>query len=152
MSHLDEERTCAACGESFKLSEHAVAGAEAVAHSLDAGTLAVDDAPAIVRTCPKCLGTEQMDAAAAHAELFRLEHATKRMRDRHIPRDVKTYASGLAFMGTALLLGSYFVGALRGHTTLSWAGAAAGAAVAVAGVLVGVVAVVRAYGLRNRQL
>lgn len=152
MSQFDQERTCAACGQSFRLADHAVTGARAIAQALDADTLSVEDAPDIVRTCPKCLGTEQMDAAEAHAELFRLEHATKQSRDRQISRDVKAYASGFAFMGTALLIGSFFVGVMRGHTALTWAGSAAGAVLALGGVLIGVIAFARVYGKRKSQL
>lgn len=152
MSHFEQERTCAACGQTFRLSDHAVVGARAVAEALDAGALADQDAPDVARACPKCLGNERMDAEAANAELFRLEHATKQARERQIPRDVKTWASGLAFMGTALLIGSFLGGVFRGHNILTWTGTAAGGMVAFAGIMVGVVAVARVYGKRKGQL
>lgn len=152
MSHLDQERTCAACSNTFRLAEHGVAGAKAIAQALDAGTLSSEDAPEIVRTCPKCLGTEQIDAAEANAEIFRLEHATTQSRSRQIPRDAKAYASGLAFMGTALFLGSFVFGVMRGHTMLSWSGVAFGGVTAIAGVMIGVVSVSRVYGKRKSQL
>ena len=152
MSPFNQERTCSACGQTFKLSDHAITGAQAVGEALASGLVTEEDAPDLVRTCPRCLGTEQMDEAEAQAELFRLEHATERARERHIPRDVKTYASGLAFSGMALLVGSMFFGGIRGYSTLTISGMIFGGVVAFVGVMIGVVAVVRVYAKRKTQL
>lgn len=152
MSNLDQERICTQCARPFRLTDHGVVGARAVAQVLDAGAVSEADAPVIVRTCPACLGTERLDPADAHAELFRLEHATTRARARQISRDTKAYASGLAFLGLAFAGGSFGFGVVRGHSVLSWAGAAFGMLMALSGISLGLWAFLRAHSRRDSQL
>ncbi len=152
MSHFEAERACASCGEAFRLADHGVAGAKAVAEALDSNAVSIDDAPDIVRTCPKCLGTERLDATEAHAAMFRLDHAAKRADGGKNLKDTRVLASGTAFLGLALAGGFLFYAIVRGHTLLTTAAIATGAAMALLGIVIGLVAVISANAKRKTVL
>lgn len=143
------KRECRKCGAAYRLADHGVAGAKAIAQSLEAGHLAEDDAPAVAWTCPECLGTGRTDENEARAAMFRLEHAADRARKRQIPKDVKTAASGLVVLGGMWGVAFWVFGLWRGFSTVIYGGIAAGIVMVLGGLGIGIGAALRAKGRRK---
>jgi hypothetical protein len=108
VSEWTKERICRGCGRLFRLRDHGGDEAQAVARSLETGSLRPAEAPALAFTCPACLraeGRRVNEAAAIAAALqigLEMRGASSRMV-YHYAKRIGLFVAALSLGGVVLV-------------------------------------------------